>query len=79
MFFFLIFYSKLLSELRENSEQLKKSQKNERKVREELQDLVKTLYLTMKIEELSLKNARSMLELISDRLKPTTEDSDMDL
>ena len=75
----MIFYSKLLSELRENSEQLKKSQRNERKVREELQDLVKTLYLTMKIEELSLKNARSMLELISDRLKPTTEDSDMDL
>ena len=47
-------------------------------MREDLRDLVKTLYLTLKIEELSLKNARSMLELITDRLKPS-DDSDMEL
>ena len=72
------FHSKLLTQLRETSNDLKKSQRKEKRVREDLRDLVKTLYLTLKIEELSLKNARSMLELITDRLKPS-DDSDMEL
>ena len=75
--YFLFIYSKLLNQLRETSVDLKQALRNEKRVREELHDLVKTLYLTLKIEELSLKNARSMLELINDRLRPS-DDSEMD-
>ena len=74
----IVCYSKLLNQLRESSGSLKKALKNEKKVKEELHDLVRTLYLTLKIEELSLKNARAMLELINDRLRPA-EENEMEL
>jgi hypothetical protein len=74
----IVCYSKLLNQLQESSGSLKKALKNKKKVKEELHDLVRTLYLTLKIEELSLKNARAMLELINDRLRPT-EENEMEL
>ena len=64
--------------MKDSAHDLKKALRDEKKSRGDLQDLVKTLYLTLKIEELSLKDARSMLELISDRLKPSNGE-DMDV
>ena len=59
--------------MRDTSLDLKNALREKKKVRDELHDLVKTLYLTLKIEELSLKNTRSMLELINDRLRQPME------
>ena len=65
-----------MNEMANEMEDLKRM---EERMREDLHDLLKSLYLTFKVEELTIKNARSLIELTTDRMRPrVVEEMDHD-
>ena len=69
----------MIDEMNDMEEEIENLRNMEIRMRHDMHDLLKSLYLTFKIEELTLKNARSLIEIASDRIRPqVAEEMDHD-
>jgi hypothetical protein len=60
----------MVRQLNQSEKEMSRLRDAEKRLREDIHDLLRSLYMTFKIEEMTLKNARSLLEIANEKLRP---------